>query len=158
MVFVSATSAPTPATSYGGRLAVALAGIFILLATAQLFSFEKMPHVIDDMWLPGVNGALATILAACLVSAEVFAVPFLLQMRLSPAMRVVSMGLGWLVGAWWFAVLVWQNINASALANNGLLGATVKLPVGWWAVALMAAVLVLIGWVSWSLWPFRRRT
>ena len=138
-----------------GRIALAVAAVFVLLATAQLFSFEDFPQVIEDMWLPGVSTALATVLAALIVVAEVFAVPFLLRMRLSIAMRCVSMGLGWLVGVWWLGVLIWQNVSVGALINNGLLGSTLSLPVGWWSVALQCAVLVLIGWASWGLWPLR---
>lgn len=157
-IFATSSVAPSPKSLVSGRAALAVAGILIVLVTAQLFSFEDLPQVIDDMWLPGVNTALATVLASVLVVAEVFALPFLLRLQLSIAMRFVSMVLGWLVGAWWLAVLVWQNISASALANNGLLGSTVELPVGWWTVALQCAVLVLIGWASWGLWPVSGRT
>lgn len=105
------------------------------------------------MWLPGVNDPLAKLLAALVVTAEVFAVPFLLCMRLSPLMRVCSMVLGWLSIAWWLYVLVWENVTVTALGSNGLFGATLTLPLGWWSVCFMLGVGVLAGWASWGLWP-----
>lgn len=155
--FVRATQARVPKTDNAGKVALLLAAILIILAVVQLFSFSKFSAVIDDMWLPGVNGAMPKVLAAFIVTAEVFAVPFLLRMRLSPLMRLASMVLGWLVVAWWLYVLTWQNVTATALANNGLFGATLGLPVGWWSVCFMLGVAVLAGWASWGLWPFPLR-
>lgn len=155
--FATSSTAAEPATRLSGRIATALAGVFMVLATAQLFSFEKFPQAIDDMWLPGVHDGGAMVAAALVVTAEVFALPFLLRMRLSVAMRVLSMVLGWAVGLGWLIVLIIESVSVTALANNGLLGATVELPVGWWAVTVQAAICIMIGWASWGLWPLRRR-
>lgn len=127
-----------------------------MMVTAQLFSFERFPAVIEDMWLPGVSDNATRVLAAVIVAMEVLALPFLLRLHLSPAMRVLSMVLGWLVVAGWVVVLVWQNVSINVLANNGLLGDTIALPVGWWSVCLLLGLGVAAAWASWGMWPLSR--
>lgn len=124
----------------------------MIMAVAQLYSYEDFPAVLSAMWLPG-GDSFAMVLAALLVVYEVFALPFLLGMRLSPAMRIISMVFGWLTVAWWLYITLWQNLSANIIANNGLLGATVPLPVGWWSVLFIAALGILSAWASWGMWP-----
>jgi hypothetical protein len=155
-IFIQPTVAPTSKSPLTEKVAMLLAGVFVLLAVGQLFSFEDFPAVIETWHLPSVGPAAAVLLAAIVVVLEVLAIPFLLRMRLSPAMRLVSMVSGWLAGVWWLLVAIWQNTTGAA-ASVGLLGATVQLPAGWWSVFLVVAVGVLIVWASWGLWPVRRR-
>jgi hypothetical protein len=155
-IFIQPTVAPEPKSPLTEKIAMLLAGVFVLLAVGQLFSFEDFPAVIEAWHLPSVGAGVAVLLAAFVVVLEVLAIPFLLRMRLSPAMRLVSMSSGWLVGAWWLLVTLWQN-TAGVAANVGLLGATVQLPAGWWAVFFVVAIGVLVAWASWGLWPVRRR-
>lgn len=157
-IVVHATPAREPKSSSIVKISLFVTILFIILALAQLFSFAKFGSAIYDMWLPGVTMQLATVLAALVVILEVFSIPFLLGMWLSPLMRLVSMVFGWLVIAWWLYVLVWQNVTPLALENNGLLGGLVHLPVGWWAVWFIAAMGVLVAWVSWGRWPFPLRS
>lgn len=153
-LLVQSTSAPTPKTKSIRSVSLAFACVLILMAVAQLFTFEKFPDVIAGFWLPG-GLPLPHILAALFVIGEVIALPFLLFMRLSPAMRIVSMMAGWLVVAAWLAVSLWQNVTMnSTIANNGLLGATVSLPVGWWSVLVCIAFGILAVWTSWGMWPY----
>lgn len=126
------------------------------MSVAQLFTFEKFPDVIAQMWLPLSD--LAPVYAALIVTLEVAAVPFLLGMRMSLAMRVVSMVSGWLAIGLWLAVLVWINVSGDVVVNSGLLGDTAALPVGWWNVLFAVALGVLAGWVSWGSWPLKRKT
>lgn len=149
---VRATPAPAPKTDNIRGVSLLLAAIILLMAVAQLFSYEKFPDLIGSFWLPG-GDFTAKLLAAVIVIVDVFALPFLLRMRLSPLMRVVSMVCGWLVVAIWFALSLWVNLATTGATNAGLLGATVSLPVGWWMVSLLAGVGVLTGWTSWGMWP-----
>ncbi|HEU4715811.1 MAG TPA: MauE/DoxX family redox-associated membrane protein [Candidatus Saccharimonadales bacterium] len=155
-VFVQATQAPKPKTKNIRTVGVALAGVFVVMAVAQLFTFEDFPAVIAAMWLPGGEG-LAPVRAAFIVALEVGAVPFLLGMRLSPAMRVCSMVAGWLAILAWFVVTIMQNLSTGVIVNNGMLGATVKLPVGWWNPLLIVAMGILAAWAAWGMWPFKKR-
>ena len=149
--FVQATAAPRPKTKNIRTVGIALAGIFVIMAVSQLFTFEDFPEVIKAMWLPGGED-VASVRAALIVALEVGAVPFLLMMRLSPALRVVSMIAGW------FAASIWQNCSSGVIANSGLLGATVKLPVGWWNILLCLALGVLAAWAAWGMWPLKKRS
>ncbi|HET8884283.1 MAG TPA: hypothetical protein VFM68_02330 [Candidatus Saccharimonadales bacterium] len=153
--FVQSTAASVPKTPNIRLVSTALAAVFVVLVTAQLYSFEDFPRVIESFWLPG-GEAFAQLVAALLVTGEVSAIPFLLSMRLSPAMRVVSMVAGWLVIASWLTLAVWINVTVNAVSNAGLLGATVSLSPGWWMVFLFAALAVLAGWASWGMWPLHR--
>lgn len=155
--FVHSTPATPPKTPTTRKVALLIAAIYIVMALAQLFSFTRFSSVIYNMWLPAIDSVAASLLAALVVMAEVFMVPFLLGMRLSPAMRVLSMGLGWLVTIWWIVTLVWQNVTGSAPETSGLLGATVAVPAGWWSALFMLGIAVLVAWVSWGQWPVARR-
>lgn len=154
-IFVHTTAAPAAKSAAAAKIAIGTAAIMVMLAVAQLFTFEDFPEVVHAMALPGVNRAEATVLAALTVVAEVFAVPFLLRMMLSPAMRIVSMALGWLVGLWWLAVATLQTLQPQPSDNIGLLGATVELPAEVWSLLLVMSIGVLIVWASWGLWPIR---
>lgn len=155
--FVQATAAPRPKTKNIRTVGIALAGIFVIMAVSQLFTFEDFPEVIKAMWLPGGED-VASVRAALIVALEVGAVPFLLMMRLSPAMRFLSMIAGWMAILAWFAASIWQNCSSGVIANSGLLGATVKLPVGWWNILLCLALGVLAAWAAWGMWPLKKRS
>ena len=155
-IFIQPTLAPKARVPYTANVAVLLAGIFVLIAVAQLFSFEELPAVIERLRLPGVGPVAAVLVAALIVVAEVLAVPFLLRMRLSPAMRYVSMVSGWLAVLWWLVVAFWQNVAVVAGDGLGVLGETIHMPVGWWMVLLAAGLCGLVACVSWGLWPARR--
>lgn len=155
-VFVQATQAPKPKTKNIRTVGVALAGVFVVMAVAQLFTFEDFPAVIAAMWLPGGED-IASVRAAFIVALEVGAVPFLLGMRLSPAMRVCSMVAGWLAILAWFVATIMQNLSTGVIVNSGMLGATVQLPVGWWNTLLIVAMGILAAWAAWGMWPFKKR-
>lgn len=156
-LFVQATAAPRPKTKNIRTVGIALAGVFVVMAVAQLFTFEKFPDVIKAMWLPG-GDEVASVRAALIICLEVGAIPFLLSMRLSPAMRFLSMLSGWAVVLAWLAASLWQNLGSAVIANSGLLGATVKLPVGWWNVLFCLALGLLAAWAAWGLWPLKKRS
>lgn len=151
-LFVQPAVAPLPKTTNVRLLSLGLVAVFVVLAVAQLFMFERFPNVLASYWLPG-GTPTARLLAALLVSGEVLALPFWLSMRLSLAMRVLSMGLGWLVTLTWLLLALWANLTTNAMSNIGILGREITLPVGWWAVCLFMALGVVVAWVSWGMWP-----
>jgi hypothetical protein len=150
--FVKSTPASAPKTKNIRPVSLGLAAVFIVMVVAQLFTFETFPKVIANMGLPGGEG-VASIRAALIVTLEVVALPFLLSMRLSPAMRVVSMVSGWLVVTAWLAASLWLNLSTSIASNSGLLGDTISLPVGWWNVLFCLSLGVLAAWSAWGMWP-----
>ena len=150
-LFVKPTAAPVPKTPNTVWISMALAACLIILAVAQLYKYEDFPEVLAGFGLPG--GAVgAPIYAALIVTAEVLAVPFLLRMRLSPAMRIVSMASGWLVIGLWLMIAIAGNL-AGYMGNSGVLGATVPVIIGWWMVFMFVALGVLAGWSAWGMWP-----
>lgn len=152
---IQPTSAPVAKTKNIAEISLGLATIFIVMVVAQLFTYEHFPKVIEGMWLPW-SDKIAPVKAAVLVILEVVALPFLLRMSLSPAMRVVSMIAGWTATIGWLGLALWQNLIPHTVGNAGMLGDTISLPVGWWSVFVFAAIAVLVGWVSWGMWPLPR--
>lgn len=135
---------------------IALAAVFVILAVAQLYSYEDFPDVIASFWLPG-GRTFAALFAALLVVSEVLAIPFLLFMRLSPAMRVFSMVAGWVAIISWLITAVSIGVSDNAITNGGILGATVPIAPGWGTIILIAGLGALSGWISWKMWPLRKR-
>lgn len=154
-IFVEATPAPAAQTKNASQVALFLAGILVVMAVGQLFGFEKFIPLIESFKLPGGHGT-ATLVAGSIVASEVFALPFLLRMHLSPLMRFVSMILGWFVAILWCGVSLWL-VTQGVSGNSGFLGTTVKLPVGLWTVCFSLALAVLSGWASWGMWPLRAK-
>ena len=149
-LFVKPTAALSPKTSNTVWVSMALAACFIMLAVAQLYKYEEFPDVLAGLGLPG-GVVWAPLYAALIVIGEVLAVPFLLRMRLSPAMRIVSMASGWLVIGLWLIIAITGNLSGYE-GNSGVLGATLPVVLGWWTVPVFAVMVVLAGWRSCGLW------
>ncbi|HEV7952039.1 MAG TPA: hypothetical protein VGO98_01560 [Candidatus Saccharimonadales bacterium] len=155
--FVQPTPAVKPKTNLVRYASIGLAAVFVILAVAQLYSFEAFPDVINSLGLYG-GRPMANLYAALLVTGEVLAIPFLLGMRLSPAMRVVSMVSGWLVIAAWLKIAVYIEVTTNAISNTGILGATIPVTPGWWIVIVFILLGVVTAYVSRGLWPFNSRS
>lgn len=154
-VFVRATTAPAAKTDNVQTISLILAGVMTVLALAQLFTYEKFANVLRAMWLPG-GETYAPIYAALIVIIEVFSVPFFLRMVLSPLMRGISMIFGWLMVVLWLVIFLWQTMSGKVIADSGILGGTIPVPVGWWSVFSIVGLGILVAWVSWGMWPIRR--
>lgn len=152
--FVQPTDAPTPKTANIRIVSLLLAGIFMIMVVAQLFTFEDYSEVVAD--ITGLSIASATIAAAAIVVFEVIALPFLFSMRLSVLGRIVSMFSGWLTAIGWLLIALYGNVAIGSASNSGILGATVPLPRGWWMVFFFVGVIVLTVWSSWGMWPLTR--
>lgn len=155
MTFAIATTAPKPKTKNSQIIALFLAGLLVVMAVGQLFSFEKFIPLIETYLLPGGYG-MAVLVASLLVISEVFALPFLLRMKMSLLMRYVSMACGWIVAAVWLKLTLWANVIPTDVQNVGFFGPKVELFVGWWATLFAAALIVLVVWAAWGLGPFGR--
>lgn len=153
---VKATSAPKPKTSDVTKVALLYAGVLVVIAALQLFSFEGTLGVFESFWIPG-GRPIAHLLAAFVITAEVFALPFLFRMKLSPLARRISMVLGWVVPAIWLSISLWLIVTVNAVSNIGLLGTVVHMLPGWWMVCLSLALGILAAWSSWGMWPFPRK-
>lgn len=120
-----------------------LAAVMLVLALSQLIGFEKMKDVLMTYW-PASMAQMALPLAALLVVLEVFAIPYLLAMRLSPLMRIVSAKCGLLVSLYVIAVGVYGATAAPVGVNAGILGGYVSLAGDWWTILLGLIMLALL--------------
>ena len=141
-----------PKTHEAQQVAYLYAGILVIFALTQLYTFDSFLTLIESYWLPG-GDPIARLLAGIIVASEVFALPFLLGMKLSPLMRVFSMSLGWLVALIWIKIAFWLVMTINAVPNIGYLGTVVRLIPGWWSVFFGFALAILAGWASWGMWP-----
>lgn len=155
-LLVDASDAAKPKTTNVRYVAWGAAALILVMAVAQLFAFEDFPAVIDDFWLPFDDRA-SQLIAALIVTLEVTALPFLLSMRVSPLARMTSMVAGWMLVVVWLALLLWQNVSVNVIANNGLLGETVSLPVGVWSIFIMLALGIALAWAAWGMFPYETK-
>ena len=96
---------------------------------------------------------LINALAAVVVIVEVTAIPFLLFMPLSPAMRLLSMISGWLTIAIWIGFITFGSVKASEAINSGVLGATLSVPVGLWMLPILVIFGIWAGMISYRVFP-----
>lgn len=124
MVLAKAQAAPTPRSKTAVRVAWVYATILVIMLIGQLFAFEKFIPLIQDYWLPGGYGT-TVLVACCIAVAEVFALPYLLRMPLSPLMRECSRVLSIIVPVAWGTLTVYHFATGDILENAGMLGAKV---------------------------------
>jgi hypothetical protein len=150
--FIKSTPAAAPKTKESQLAAYIYACILSIIVLCQLFTFDKFLVLLEGFALPG-GAAVGHFVAGLIVVSEVFALPFLLGLKLSPLMRVVSMVFGWLVPVLWFKLALWLIFVVHTVHNYGLLGTVTSLVPGWWSVYVSLALLILAVWASWGLWP-----
>ncbi len=154
-VLVKSTPAPAPRTDTAAKISILYAAILVVMAVAQLFTFEEFLPYIQSLHLP-LSTSTIYVLGPLIVISEVFAVPFLLRMWLSLAFRYLSMFLGWMAAGLWLFISFWTVTSSTSVDTVGFLGTVVSLVPGWWAVFISLALGVLAAWSSWGLWPGKR--
>jgi hypothetical protein len=147
----TARPAVAPKTNDSKKIAWVYAVVLLINVVLQIFDFKGFVDVIISFW-PHHQRVGATV-AGVIPFAEIFALPFLLRMRLSIGFRVFSMFLGWLVPAIWLFISIW-TMSDNSVVSVGVLGAHLTVTPGIWVVFLSAALAVLSIWTSWGLWPF----
>ncbi len=123
-----------------------LAFIFLVMALTQLFSFEAFPQTIAQL-IEGQHNIVSHIIAAVIVVLEVFALPYLLAMKIPRYVRHASLLSAWFSLAIWFSLSLLEQLSAGTIANIGIFGASVVVPSGWWLVCYIAALMVLLLYV-----------
>lgn len=152
-ILAKAYPAKQPRTNDAKRVALVYAGILAVMAVAQLIGFSKFVLVLDSYWLPG-GLKFTSFLAGFLIVSELLSCAFLLRPKLSPAFRVFTMGLSWVVPVVWLILTIRAITSTTSLTNVGFLGGYVQLVPGWWAVFVSLALIILSAWATWGLWPF----
>jgi hypothetical protein len=149
------TPAPKPRTKESRQISYAYAIVLIVLVLCQLFTFDKFLTLLQVFAFPG-GDVTAHLVGSLIVISEVFALPFLLELNLSPLMRAVSMVFGWMVPLVWLILALWLIFATNSVTNIGLLGTVVAVIPGWWAVYISIALGTMAAWASWGLWPGKR--
>jgi hypothetical protein len=152
-IFVKATAAPKPKSEYAKQIALMYAVVLVVMAVAQLFTYDAFIELIISFNFP-IPETAQYLIAPLLIVCEVFALPFLLRMRISPAFRVVSMLCSWLVPVKWFLLTLWVVNSGQPVESIGFLGSIGELTPGWWAVLISVSLGIMSAWSSWGLWPF----
>ncbi len=156
-IFVKTTPAPKPKTRDVQKVAYMYSFLLIVFVLCQLYSFDTFVALLEDFMLPG-GDLTARLAGAMIIISELFALPFLLGMNLSPLARIISMFLGWVVPIFWFKMAIWLMVTINAVSNIGYLGTVVQLTPGWWAVFFPIAMGALAAWASWGMWPITAKT
>lgn len=155
-IFVKATVAAKPKTKEVSQVAYFYAVILVIMVLCQLFTFDSFLILIESFWLP-IGVPMTHLLTGIIVVSEVFAIPFLLGMKLSPLMRLLSMFLGWLVPFIWLILNLWINLSINNITSVGFLGGVVDIMPGWWAVFISISFGILAAWASWGMWPLNSK-
>lgn len=157
-VFVKPTPAPAVKTTNTKTIALFFAIILVVMAVTQLYSFEATLLLFASYNLP-LGETIGAAALPILIVFEVFALPFLLRMSVSPAFRFLSMIFGWFVGLKWLFISLWVVAFAQPVESIGFIGAIdgITLVPGWWAVLYSIALCILAAWASWGMWPMTRR-
>lgn len=138
MKHIIPTAQPAPPVHYKygiwmGWAAAALMAAFAVIHLIRIDTF--VPEFLKAVAFDRVGAAF---LAAGLVTAEVFSLPYLMRMRLSPLARLVSGLLSVIVPLIWLLIAIW---NAGLPVSTAQLGEFRSLPSG--ATLIMANALWL---------------
>jgi signal peptidase I len=140
----SAVAPPEPRTPYASKVAWALAGIMLVMVFLHLVRIDKLIPIIDTVLPGGLAWAVAFV--CIVVTTEVFALPFLLGMKLSPLARIC----GGLCAV--FAPLAWASLSVWAIggyATTGQFSSYLNVMPTWW---LLIANYLWLGVSYWVLW------
>lgn len=120
--------------------------LYVFFAIGQLVTFEKMPGILTVLWPLGA-AEYAKIGSALLVVSLVFALPFFLGMQLSMAMRAMSAACGYFFALYIVLIGIFSSAPVE-LANSGLAGELVIIPVGTWLIWFGFGLLGLLLWYT----------
>ncbi|PLS81761.1 hypothetical protein CYG49_01285, partial [Candidatus Saccharibacteria bacterium] len=123
-----------------------LAFLITLALLVQLLTFDKLVPLLNAYNLPG--GEVTTkIIVSLIVLAELFSLPFLLRMTLSPLARLCSALLSLMAITLWALLGLWAFAGNGPVDNSGLLSSVV--PFGWGVTAVILLVALAL-----TLWSF----
>jgi hypothetical protein len=151
MKTVLAKPAPKLRSNTVRNVAWIYAGTLTVMVVAQLFAFEEFRPLIESYGLPGGQGT-GWFLASLIVVCEVFALPFLLRMDLSPLMRWFSLFCGGFTAFLWLLLSLYAT-GQQLVIDSGLLGTKVVIHTGVTAIAASLILAIFAAWSIWGLWP-----
>ncbi len=145
-IFPKAVKPPKLVKPYAPVLGYVAASILAVVAIIHLFRIDTLVPIINDV-LPGANGSAGTFVVV-VVLAEVFALPFLLRIKLSPLAHIVSGFLAVLAPLMWMLLAIWSYGTELSV---GQFGEFVHMPSTWLVVIANAVWLCFNFYTLWSL-------
>lgn len=140
--FAEAVKAPVPRAPWVVSVSIGYALILTVMSLAQLFTLEDVIPIVKDYWFPGGAG-VATLFVGGVVAAQVFSLPYLLRMAISPLFRVFGMVLSFVAPLMWLGAAVYAMATDRVLVNGGMLGEKLAIPADASQVAVAILLLVL---------------
>jgi len=125
------------------------AAALAVMAVTQLFAFHEFIPLVANYGLPDGYGT-AMLVGCVIVLSEIFALPYLLRMPLSPLFRWCSLLCSVVAPLLW----LWLTLMMPT-GNSGLLGAKIDVPAGPVQFVAVLVLAVLAVWVAWGLRPER---
>ena len=122
------------------RLAVVYALVIVVCMLGQLFRFDNIIATAAEADRP--IGQLAVVFWTVLQVLQLFALPFLLRVRVSRLMRIVSLVAAMIVPVFWAVITGWQLSVANP--NLGIFGTEVEMLNVWW-ISAIATVIGIAG-------------
>lgn len=138
-IFPKAVKPPKLVKPYAPTLGYIASALLAVMAIIHLFRIDTLVPIIDNA-IPGGTGAASTFVVV-IVLAEIFALPFLLRMKLSPLAHIVSGFLAVLAPLMWTLLAIWVY---DSTVSAGQLGEFIHLP-GTWLL-----IVVNIAWLSYN--------
>lgn len=141
-IFPTSVKPPKLVKPYGLWLGRAAAAISTLSALVHLIRIDSLIPLVDNI-LPGEK-VLASLAVILIILAEIFAVPFLLRMKLSPLAHLVSgfqavfAPLMWTLIAIWATGLTFSTGQLGEFINTSSSPLLVTLNIAWLAFAFYA--------------------
>lgn len=143
MIEFATSTQPPEATPRYRVLSYGLGLLATVMAVAQMVSFEEFVDGLRDYGLTGERGTVA--LAIALISLEVFSVPFLFRLWLSPLARLLSAICVVLSPIAWTALVLAGLTGGAHVSNTGYLGGFLTMQLSGLMLALAVAWVVVVG-------------
>ena len=145
-IFPKAIKPPKPVKPYAPVLGYVASGIIVLLALIHLFRIDTLLPIVNKVLLNDSVAAGAFVIVVIL--AEIFAIPFLMRIKLSPLAHIASGFLAILAPLMWSLLSIWGFGLSYPI---GELGQFVALKSTWWLVVLNLIWLSFNFFTLWTL-------
>ena len=145
-IFPKAVNPPKLVKSYGDKLGYVAASILIVMSIIHLFRIDTLIPIIDQV-LPGGSGWATTFVIAVILM-EVFALPFLFRLKLSPLAHIMSGAFIVLAPLMWTLLAVWAYGSKNSI---GLVGQFTETPSSLFLIALCLLWIALNFITLWTL-------
>ena len=139
---IKATDPPKLKKPYAHKALWTLAGVMLVMALLHLIRIDKLIPIIGET----LSETGSTWFVALIVIAEVFALPYLLRMKLSPGFRIVSGLLVVIVPLVWTCFTIWSLGSGH---STGQFSSYISTTASWWLIILNTAWLAASYWALW---------